>query len=135
MIPAEARWVIQNIYLPTTNCSSFSQLGVKDCLSCYIYIYIHTYLFFFFFLNIVLAFSLSSSRRDTPCSAPPKFLSHNHFFCCCFPRAEAKSSYLIIVRFYFAVRKLQEVIIAFALVRRKMRCIKQKKEERVREPR
>lgn len=34
--------------------------------------------------------------------------------------------------FYFAVRKLQEIIIAFALVRRKMRCIKQKKGERKR---
>jgi len=25
--------VVQNIYLPTTNCSSFNQLGIKDCLS------------------------------------------------------------------------------------------------------
>lgn len=62
------------------------------------------------------------------CSAPPKFLSHNQFFFCCFLRTEAESSFLIIARF-FVVRKLQEVITAFALVRRKMRCIKQKRGE------
>jgi len=123
MIPAEARWVVQNIYLSTTNCSSFSQLGIKDSLLFYIHIY---------FCLLYLPFLYCPAGEIQPCSAIPKFLLHNQFFFCCFPRAETKSSYLII-RLYFAVRKLQKVITAFTLVRRKMRCVKQKREQKERE--
>lgn len=79
MIPAEARWVFR-IYLPTTNCSSFSQLGIKDCLSCYIYAYIHIYIYihilvyiFICIYNIftVLVFSVNRERKNMLISQPP----------------------------------------------------------------
>lgn len=82
MIPAEARWVIQNIYLPTTNCSSFSQLGIKDCLLLRTHFYISFFFVFVFFLS-----HLGEKYHAQP------FLSFSRttkYFCCSF-RAETMS--------------------------------------------
>lgn len=89
MIPAEKQggWSRIFIYLQLIARRSASS-GLKNVSPV-----TYTYIYIFFFL-LYLPFLLSSSRRDTPCSVPPKFLSHYQFFFCCFLRAEAKSPIL-----------------------------------------
>jgi len=82
MIPAEEQGGWSRIfYLHTTNCSSFSQLGIKDCLSCYTFLYILLCnLFSPPFFSHTCLFSAIRERSIAFISAPPQFLSRNQFF-------------------------------------------------------
>jgi len=120
MIPAEARWVVQNIYLPTTNCSSFSQIGIKDRLSCYIYI------FFFLFCLLYLPF-LYRPAGETHHAQPLLSFSHTTNFS--FVVSLEPKQVLLSYHRPFLLRG-EKTVTAFALVQRKMRCIKEEKRER-----